>query len=66
MKNFGPEKIFPIANAGQIIAKPLGKTLPVSSQCPPVHCPASPLLNYKPNIMKRGRTLSDGRIPSRP
>ena len=31
MKNFGPENFFPIANAGQIIAKTLAKR----SQCPP-------------------------------
>ena len=66
MKNFGPENFFPIANAGQIIAKTLGKPLPASSQCPPVHCPASPLLNYKPDIMKRDRTRPSDRTPSRP
>ena len=52
MKIFEPEKIFSIANAGQIIAKPLGKPLPVSPLYSPVKRPSVPLLNYKPNIMK--------------
>ena len=60
MKNFVSENFFPIANAGQIIAKTLGKPLPASPQCPPVKHPVNAQRNYKPNLMEPAR------IPSRP
>ena len=66
MKNFGPEIFFLIANAGKIIAKTLGKPLPVSPLYSPVKRPSVTLLNYKSNFMKRGKILPSGRIPSRP
>ena len=56
MKNFGAENFFPIANAGQIIAKTLDETLPVSSLYSPVKRPSVTLLNYKPNLMTSRQT----------
>ena len=40
MEIFDLEKNFPVANAGQIIAKPLGKPLPVSPLYSPVKQPS--------------------------